>query len=124
MTDREPVQIGVDLRPLPLDIGGEIWLFNPDPGKEFFAELAIVENTDDEDAEAVIDAMYAALNKAILPEMLDDFVAKSFGLKVLTGIANALTKELTDLPTVPSSASGKTPAAGGGRKSSAGRPTA
>lgn len=121
-SEREPVDIGVDLRPLPLKVGEEIWYFNPDPGKTFFGRLAATaaQLQNNQSEEDVLEAM-DELERLLIAELVRPGQKKSFkgkyGLGVLSALAQKLPEAITGLPTPPSPASGTKQPAGGGGKS-------
>lgn len=124
MDDRQPIQLGVDLRPLPLQMPGEdtIWLFDPDPGKSFFLRIAEAQKllTSVEEDPDSYGTAFDTLTDAIAQGLVQKtqraaFVKREYGLKSLTQILQELMKDVADLPTPPSSPSGKTQRRGGGR---------
>ena len=128
MTDdgeRAAVDIGVDLRPLPLKVGEDIWYFNPDPGKSFFGRLAsaaqaLKGNESEEDVLSAMDELEATLiAELVRPGQKKTFKGK-YGLGVLSALAQKLPEAITGLPTPPSSGSGTTRPTGGGSKSQRG----
>lgn len=128
MDEREPILIGVDVRPLPLQVGPDVWYFKSDVGKKFFAHAArmaeIKKKGNDTDVIKVLDIMEDSLAAVLVP--LDDrdqeaeFREKDYGIGVLTALTEKLTEELSDLPTEPSPDSGKARPTGGGSKSQRG----
>lgn len=114
MDERTPIQIGVDLRPLPLALSdGETWMFNPDPDKDFFAKIAkigkdlqkVEGDTEDMDWGAIDEIRNTLAGQ--LTERVEDFVARNYGLAVLSAMAAAYAESVVAIPTEQSSPSGK-----------------
>lgn len=110
MTGRTPLQVGIDLRPLPLQMqDGTVWSFNPDPGKEFFATVALIkEDKDDDDP---TDPAYwdfiDQLREVLATQMTDDkerkeFLTRGYGLAALNSISKTYSDGVLGRPTQPS----------------------
>lgn len=112
MEERKPVQVGVDLRPIPIELReGEKWYFNADPPKDFFALISNIGKAmqvEDDTRWDAVDAMRDALAQQILdPAEAENFVSHNYGLAALSGIAKAYAETVVALPTQSSSPSGK-----------------
>lgn len=120
--ERQVVQIGVDLRPVPLRLPGEevVWLFNADPDVEFFASLEKVGTSlegDGEDRWESVNTMREILTSALVqPAQRKAFAERKYGLAGLMGLARAYTEQVVGTPTQSSSASGGGPKRRGARK--------
>lgn len=121
--ERAAIDIGVDLRPLPLKVGDDIWLFNPDPGKEFFGALAragarLENNRSEEDVNEGLDALRDILSAELTrADQVEEFISRNYGLAVLTALSRVYPEQVTGIPTVPSSGSGQKRPSGGGNAS-------
>lgn len=112
--DRQVVQVGVDLRPLPLGVGPDVWMFDPDPAKEFFVRLSVLSKKmqagadDDESRWDAIDGMRDLLADALIGGSDDRaaFIAKGYGMTALGGIAKAYAEQVAGVPTKSASPSG------------------
>lgn len=122
MAERKPIQIGVDLRPIPMALSdGETWMFHPDPGKSFFAEVSKIGKAmqagDESEVDwEVIDNMRDSLISQLVDGREDDFREKNYGLTVLGALAAAYAEEVVALPTQPSSGSGPAQKKSGARR--------
>lgn len=117
---RKPIQIGIDLRPVPLEMSdGQVWHFNPDPAKDFFKQLAGIgkdlQKEGDDLNWDVVDQIRDSLAKE-LTEGTDEFLAKNYGLAVLSAIAAAYAESVVAIPTKQSSPSGPVRKGTGGNK--------
>jgi hypothetical protein len=111
MSERQPLQVGIDLRPIPLqmeDEAGTVWLFNPDPDKQFFATVARIKDNDDDDQTDpaywdYIDELREVIGSQILDETeRTEFMAREYGLKALDAIAKTYSAGVSGRPTEPS----------------------
>lgn len=120
--ERQVVQIGVDLRPVPLRLPGEevIWLFNADPDVGFFSSLekvGTVLDSDDEDRWGAVETMRTILKDALIePAQQKAFMDRNYGLAGLVGLSKAYTEQVVGTPTQSSSPSGVGPQKRGARK--------
>lgn len=100
--ERQPVQVGIDLRPIPLEMSdGTTYHFNPDPPKEFFAEVARIKNDDgpDDDYEFV-DSLRQVLAGQIVDETeSQSFIERNFGLPALNAISSTYASAVLGRPT-------------------------
>lgn len=123
---RTKVSIGLDFRPLPIDVGdGNEWLFNPDPDPSLwgalmealnaFADLETLQI--DPEAELSADEREALTSlTSALPELLtglgtaiaglmtttkqgQQFTEHGYGQRTLQALAQTLVEELTGFPT-------------------------
>lgn len=119
--ERQVVQIGVDLRPVPLRLPGEevVWLFNADPDVEFFSSLEKVGTVLDgegEDRWEAVETMRKILLDALVdPQQQKDFTKRKYGLAALVGLSKAYVEQVVGTPTQSASPSG------GGAKTRGGR---
>jgi hypothetical protein len=112
MEERTPVQVGVDLRPIPLNLSdGESYPFNADPPKHFFSEterLAKEMQKDKVDKWDVVDRMREVLADQIVDEeRRAAFMKHEYGFAVLGSIAKTYAEQVVALPTQSPSGSGK-----------------
>jgi hypothetical protein len=116
MSERQPIMVGIDLRPIPLqmqDDEGTIYHFNPDPDTEFFAAVSRLKESknktsDDPDSEdgdeyAFVDDLRATLRTQIVSEE-DQKVYDNhhYGLTALDEIADTYAAAVLGRPTQPS----------------------
>lgn len=103
--EREPVQVGIDLRPIPLRLtDGSVFSFNPDPDKQFFATVSRLkaDRQKDDDWE-FIDTLRDVLASQIVDEkQRAEFLKNNYGLAVLNDVAHTYSEEALDRPTRPS----------------------
>lgn len=106
MTERTPLQVGIDLRPIPLQMtDGSVFHFNPDPTKEFFATVArIKEDKPDEDRTdpaywEFIDELRDVLGSQIVdPDDLKLWVKKAYSLAALNDISKTYSDGVLNRP--------------------------
>lgn len=119
--ERQVVQIGVDLRPVPLRLPGEdvIWLFNADPDVDFFASMEKVGTALEGEGEnrwESVETMRGILKDALVDsKQRKEFIDRKYGLAGLMGLAKAYTEQVVGNPTQSSSASGAGPKRRGAR---------
>lgn len=115
---RETVKLGLDFRPIPVDLGDGIeWEFHPDPSPDQWSVLmgALKEFTKFKDDEFGGDAFKDALNNftkamsdlIVDPKQQKDWVEKSYGLGPQQKISEALMEIWTGFPTPQDPESGK-----------------
>lgn len=112
-SERTPVQVGIDLRPLPLRLDAEtVFHFNPDPDKEFFSETQrLGKEMSDESNEGMWDAI-DRMRDTLASQIVDEnerklFMDKKYGMAVLGAIASTYAEQVVALPTESSSPSGR-----------------
>jgi hypothetical protein len=120
---RTPVQVGIDLRPVPLALSdGTVWNFNPDPDTSFFAksqQLATQMQAEDgaEHMEQIINEMRTALADQIVDKAeRDKFVKRGYGMAVLGALSAAYAEQVVALPTESSKPSGRAQQRRGGNR--------
>ncbi len=99
MDERAPIQVGIDLRPIPLVFGDDTYHFNPDPGGDFFATVSRIraERTDDF---GFVDSLHKVLATEItVPAERKQFLARKIGLAGLNAIASAYAAAVLADPT-------------------------
>lgn len=111
MTDqREPVKVGIDLRPIPMEMSdGNIYHMNPDPPKEFYAsvsrnkeERVAASNSEDPEVDEweFIDALREILATQITTdEDKKTFAEANYGLAALNDLARAYSATVLGRPT-------------------------
>lgn len=115
---RDVVKIGLDFRPIPVDLGDGIeWEFHPDPSPEQWSELvdSLKQFTKFEDDDFGGDAFKSALAgfTAAMSKMLvrkkqqTEWLQKGYGLGPQQAISEALMGIWTGFPTTQQSPSGK-----------------
>lgn len=116
---RDTVRLGLDLRPIPVDVGDGIeWEFTSDPSPEQWAGLVeslssmtkLEDNTDvsGEVFATALSAFTVAMGALILNEkQRDEWVAKGYGLGPQQAISQALMELWTGFPTKQQSPSGE-----------------
>lgn len=103
--ERTPIQVGIDLRPIPLQMSdGNIFRFDPDPGKQFFETVSRIRQERDGDDEAdysFIDDLRKILASQIVdPEERKAFTKRAYGLPALNDISKTYSRAvLGDTPT-------------------------
>lgn len=116
---RKPILIGIDLRPVPLEMSdGQIWYFNPDPAKDFFQRLSGIGKDLQKESELdwdMIDQIRQSLAKELTQDA-DAFLSKNYGLAVLSALAAAYAETVVAIPTGQSSPSGPGRKGTGGSK--------
>lgn len=133
--NREVVSVGLDFRPIPIDIGdGKVWGFNPDPDPAELDNLmralrAVgkagkeVESVDGEgvEFEKVLRGLSEAIGQLIVdPEQKKEWLAKrSYGLGALSGLTSVLMEQVSGFPQKSDGGSGK-PSGKSGRTGSRG----
>lgn len=115
-TNREVVSVGLDFRPIPVDIGdGKVWEFDPDPSSEKWDALATSVKSfksvsDDEEGMDIATPMLS-LKKA-LAELLvnekqqEEWMNRDYGIIPMQRTATALMEQWTGFPTEQPSSSG------------------
>ena len=117
-TRREAVKLGLDFRPIPVDVGDGIeWEFSSDPSPEQWSLLvnALKAFTGFDDGDFGGDefkAALAGLSTAMSELIVDEaqrplWVEKNYGIAVQTAISEALMENWTGFPTPQPSPSGK-----------------
>lgn len=115
---RDVVQLGMDFRPIPVDLGDGIeWEFDPDPSPQQWSALVTALkgfshfSDDDFGGEAfekalsdLTDAMAGAL---VRDDQKKEWVEKRYGIGPQQAISNALMELWTGFPTNQQSPSGK-----------------
>lgn len=115
---REVVQLGLDFRAIPVDLGDGIeWEFNSDPSPEQWSELvnALKKFTKfadddfggDEFKNALAEFTGAMSGLLVKPAQRKQWVAKKYGLGPQQAISEALMEIWTGFPTKQQSSSGK-----------------
>lgn len=115
---REAVKLGLDFRPIPVDVGDGIeWDFTSDPSPEQWSSLVNAlkgflgfERGDfgGEEFKASLAALTTAMSELLVNEdQRPLWVEKNYGIKVQQAISEALMEEWTGFPTTQSSPSGK-----------------
>lgn len=115
---RDVVKIGLDFRPIPVDLGDGIeWEFHPDPSPQNWSALvdALKQFTKFEDADFGGEAFESALagfTKAmsemlVKAEQQVEWIEKGYGLGPQQKISEALMEIWTGFPTKQQSPSGK-----------------
>lgn len=112
MEARQPVQVGVDLRPIPIRMTeDEVWYFNADPEKKFFSDIQQIGKrmqVEDDTKWDAVDEMRDALAAQILETAeRKEFLKRNYGLAALSGIAKAYAETVVAVPTESSRPSGK-----------------
>lgn len=101
--DRKPIQVGIDLRPIPLELSdGTVFHFNPDPPKEFFqtvSQLKEDRNDDDSDWEFIDTLRKTLADQVIGVGERKAFTARKFGLAALNKISTAYSEGVLGSPT-------------------------
>lgn len=122
-TARTPVQVGIDLRPVPLALSdGTVWNFNSDPDTSFFAksqQLASQMQAEDgvENMTQIVDEMRQALAEQIVdPAERERFITRRYGMAVLGALSASYAEQVVALPTESSKPSGKGPQRRGGNR--------
>lgn len=116
---RDVVKLGLDFRPIPVDVGDGIeWEFHPDPSPEQWGVLvdSLKEFTKFEDKdfggdtfEKALSAFTASMaNLLISEDQQAAWIAKNYGLAAQQAISKALMELWTGFPTPPPAPSGKT----------------
>ena len=121
MTDevrRDVVHLGLDLRPIPVDVGDGIeWGFHPDPephqwsslvdALKVFAKFEEVDFGGEQFVESLNGLKNAMADLIIDPAQQEEWKSKTYGLRASQAIANALMELWTGFPTDQPSPSGK-----------------
>lgn len=113
---RTPVQVGIDLRPVPLALSdGTVWNFNSDPDTAFFSksqQLATQMQAEDgvDNMDRIVNEMRSALAEQLVDEKeREQFIARSYGMAVLGALSAAYAEQVVALPTQSSKPSGRGP---------------
>lgn len=113
---REPIIIGLDESPIIIQAKGVDWSFNPDPPAAFIVKLMqVAETLKKGDLTGYEDVPQMLGDLLTEPAQRKQWDATSLGFQASSGILMAYLEVATDLPTPPSSQSGK-PRGDGGRK--------
>lgn len=90
MDERTPIQVGIDLRPIPLQVGENVYHFNPDPGGEFFATVARIDTKPDDSTDWTF---VEELRKVLASQIVDPAEKKAFlASRLGVGSLNAMSK--------------------------------
>lgn len=111
MTEREPVAIGLDLRPIPFDMGdGHVFHLHPEPSSKaewfaltkFAAHLGkLTTETDPDKAVADLDDFRGAFLPLIAADERDAWLEAEYGGITLALLYKKYVETLTGLPTTP-----------------------
>lgn len=118
---RDVVKLGIDLRPLPVDVGDGIeWLFTSDPSPDQWTSLmsslkVFTKMKDISDADidnAAFTEALAGFSKAMAAMLVDEeqqkqWIARGYGLGPQQALSELLMETWSGFPTKPSSDSGK-----------------
>lgn len=102
--ERTPVPVGIDLRPIPLEMSdGKTYHFNADPPKEFFATVARVkaEGRDSgvDDYEFVDSLREVLLSQIVTDEDQEAYTEANYGLAALNALSKSYAKAVLGDPT-------------------------
>jgi len=120
-TNREVVSIGIDFRPIPVDIGdGKIWNFDPDPAPDKWDNLNAtlmkfqsLQNVDQDNIEELkLSPLLTDLRKALGGLLADreqekEWNKTTYGLMPLQSLAQRVMEQITGFPTNQDSNSGE-----------------
>lgn len=101
MDERQPVQVGIDLRPIPLVVGEETYHFNPDPDGAFFAAVARIRSDKTENYEFVESLRKVMADQIVVPAEKKAFLARKLGLPGLNAVAKTYSAAVLADPTSP-----------------------
>lgn len=117
---REIVSIGLDFRPIPIDLGdGKVWEFHPDPDKTLFNNLVralknmgavgkAMQDGDSDDFEAALDTLAKAQGALLVKKTQRDEWAKAdYGMAALSALADVLMEQITGFTQQSQKPSGK-----------------
>lgn len=115
---RETVSVGLDFRPVPLDLGDNVvWEFEPDPSSQQWQVLSLAlkgfsslasEEKEDFDVTKPMDALTDALvNLLVRDDQKKLWREKGYGLMPMQKVATVLMEQWTGFPTKQPSNSGK-----------------
>jgi hypothetical protein len=116
---RDVVKLGLDFRPIPVDVGdGIVWEFNSDPSPQQWSTLmgALKSftkfNGEDDFASEAFESSLSAFTRAVSELLIHEdqqkqWVEKSYGLGPQQAISEALMEIWTGFPTKQPSPSGK-----------------
>lgn len=120
-TDRKTVSLGLDFRPVPVDVGdGKLWEFDPDPSPAKWDRLVNVMNVfvknaekdedvpaSEEETQKLYDELTEAVSKLLLSEEQQaEWEQRRYGMFAQRTVAIALMGELSGFPTESESTSG------------------
>ena len=115
---RDVVQLGIDFRPIPVDLGDGIeWEFHPDPSPQQWSALVnalkgFTKFGDDdfggEAFETALSDLTAAMAESLVNEkQRKEWIEKQYGIGPQQAISNALMEQWTGFPTSQPQPSGK-----------------
>lgn len=115
---RDVVQLGIDFRPIPVDLGDGIeWEFHPDPSPQQWSALVnalkgFTKFGDDdfggEAFEKALSDLTAAMAESLVNEkQKKEWIEKQYGIGPQQAISNALMEQWTGFPTSQPQPSGK-----------------
>ena len=94
MDERTPVQVGIDLRPIPLEMSdGKTYHFSADPDAEFFSTVSRIKgDREDETDFGFVKVMRDALATQItVPAARTAFTKAKYGLAALNSLSESYT---------------------------------
>lgn len=113
---REPILIGVDESPIILQVKGVDWFFNPDPPAEFLVKMMVIAKSLQNGEMGEFDTISTLLSEQLTePDQRELWAKAEYGFGTIAAVLLAYVPEVGNLPTPPSSQSGK-PHDGAGRK--------
>lgn len=115
---RDVVQLGIDFRPIPVDLGDGIeWEFHPDPSPQQWSALVnalkgFTKFGDDDFGGEAFEKALSELTAAMAESLVDEkqkkeWIKKQYGIGPQQAISNALMEQWTGFPTSQQQPSGK-----------------
>jgi hypothetical protein len=101
MDAREPVQVGIDLRPIPLVLGDDTYHFNADPGGDFFSTVAQIDTQGKGSGDyGFIEELRKVLaSQIVVPTEKKAFMAAKIGLPALNALSKTYARTVMSDPT-------------------------